>query len=241
MYPQKIVKIKRIGIKPTVDIEVGSAEHLFYGNGIATSNSHAVSYAVNAYLSAFAKAHFPRIFFASYLRFAKDKIDPKAEIKELIQNANAMDIEVRVPDIRYLNKLFILKDKKIYFGLTDIKGFGESVYQKLYTLIKQLNIDFETVEWLSFAGNILCNISSISARALIKSGALSLFHKTRSAMLFEYELLNELTKKELAFLLSKADSYKTLYDALLDLFHNHKLTSKRKQTIQALINTANIS
>ena len=46
------------------------------------NKSHAISYAMNAYLSAYAKAHFPKIFFASYLRFAKDKIDPQQEIKE---------------------------------------------------------------------------------------------------------------------------------------------------------------
>ncbi|MFN9959556.1 MAG: DNA polymerase III subunit alpha, partial [bacterium] len=63
------------------------------------NKSHAVSYAINAYLSAYTKAHFPKIFFASYLRFAKDKIDPKSEIKELVQNANEMDIDISIPDI----------------------------------------------------------------------------------------------------------------------------------------------
>jgi DNA polymerase-3 subunit alpha len=244
--PEEMAKVKskflegsgKLGI-----VSTSQAEEIFgwieKSQRYSFNKSHAVSYAVNAYLSAFTKAHFPRIFFASYLRFAKDKIDPKAEIKELVQNANSMDIEVRVPDIRHLNKLFILKDKKIYFGLTDIKGFGESVYQKLLTLIKQHKVDFELIQWLSFAGNILCNINSTSAKALIRSGALSCFNKTRSSMLFEYDLLNELTKKELEFLLTRAESFKTLYDGLLDLFHNHKLTAKRRQIIQTLINTAN--
>ncbi|MFN9900860.1 MAG: DNA polymerase III subunit alpha, partial [bacterium] len=92
------------------------------------NKSHAVSYAMNAYLSAYAKAHFPKIFFASYLRFAKDKIDPQDEIKALVQNASEMEINVVTPDLRNLNKYFILKNDKIYFGLTDIKGVGDSVY-----------------------------------------------------------------------------------------------------------------
>ena len=37
------------------------------------NKSHAVSYAINGYLSAYYKAHNPLIFFTSYLRFAKDK------------------------------------------------------------------------------------------------------------------------------------------------------------------------
>jgi DNA polymerase III subunit alpha len=98
------------------------------------NKSHAVSYAMNAYLSAYSKAHFTRTFFASYLKFAKDKIDSQQEIKELIQNASQMNIHVSTPDIRKLNRYFVLKDKIIYFGLTDIKGVGQSVFNKLLTL-----------------------------------------------------------------------------------------------------------
>ena len=50
------------------------------------NKSHAISYALNAYLSAYSKAHFPAHFFASYLKFAQDKIDPMKEIYELINN-----------------------------------------------------------------------------------------------------------------------------------------------------------
>ena len=99
------------------------------------NKSHSVSYAINAYLSAYSKAHFPKVFFASYLRFAKDKIDPQAEIKELVQNANEMNISIHIPDIRLLNQLFILYNQEIYFGLTDIKGVGESVFKKIKDLI----------------------------------------------------------------------------------------------------------
>jgi len=40
----KIYKIEYLGKKHVVDIEVNSDEHLFYANGIATSNSHSVAY-----------------------------------------------------------------------------------------------------------------------------------------------------------------------------------------------------
>ena len=95
---------------------------------------------MNAYLSAYSKAHFTRTFFASYLKFAKDKIDTQQEIKELIQNATQMGIHVSTPDIRKLNRYFLLKNKIIYFGLTDIKGVGQSVFNKLLELCKDINI-----------------------------------------------------------------------------------------------------
>jgi DNA polymerase-3 subunit alpha len=94
------------------------------GQRYSFNRSHSVSYAINAYLSAYAKSHFPRIFFASYLKFAKDKMDAQREIKELVRNAGEMDITVKTPDFRNLNRFFILKHKDIYFGLTDIKGVG---------------------------------------------------------------------------------------------------------------------
>lgn len=103
--------------------------------------SHSISYAMNAYLSAYTKAHFPKIFFASYLRFAKDKVDPQQEIKELVRNAVEMDIKISIPDLRLLNEFFILKDKAIYFGLTDIKGLGASVFKKLVEIGSSVDLN----------------------------------------------------------------------------------------------------
>jgi DNA polymerase-3 subunit alpha len=203
------------------------------------NKSHAVSYANNAYLSAYAKAHFPQVFFASYLRFAKDKIDPKAEIKELVQNANEMDISVSIPDIRNLNKLFILKDEKIYFGLTDIKGFGQSVFNKLMTIKDTQHLNFDIMSWIEVLLKVLININSIGAKALIKSGALSYLNKSRACMLFEFNLASELTKKEIEFIIENVFKYKTLVDAFYDLYHNGKSNKNRKSIILGLINNYN--
>ena len=161
------------------------------------NKSHAVSYAMNAYLSAYSKAHFPRVFFASYLKFAKDKIDPQQEIKELVRNANEMDITIHTPDIRELNELFAIRQGKIYFGLTDIKGLGQSVFKKLLKIVENDNIDIGKLSWYQMLYKILCNINSTATKALIASGALDYFKKTRTEMLFEYDIFTSLTKKEI--------------------------------------------
>jgi DNA polymerase-3 subunit alpha len=109
------------------------------------NKSHAVSYAINAYLSAFTKAHFPLAFFLSYLRLAKDKIKPQEEILELIINAKTMGIEVYKPNLCIKNKEFVVHEKKIYFGLTNIKNVGESVFEKLNGLIQ--DIDLAKLSW----------------------------------------------------------------------------------------------
>lgn len=199
--------------------------------------SHAVSYAINAYLSAYAKAHFPRIFFASYLRYAKDKIDPQQEIKELVRNASSMGISIRIPDLRNMNEFFYIKDKEIYFGLTDIKSVGASVYKKLVEICKDR--DLSSLSWYDILIDILLNINSAAAKSLISCGALDFNKKTRTEMLFELDIVSSLTDKEIEKLneLRSSKSYKNLAEVLTDMLTTFKLTTKRKETISNLINT----
>jgi len=192
--PEEMAKVKSKfleGSKQTKIVSEDQAEEIFgwieKSQRYSFNKSHAVSYAINGYLSAYAKAHFPRIFFASYLRFAKDKIDPQQEIKELIRNANEMDINVYIADFRNLNEFFLIKDKNIYFGLTDIKGVGASVFKKMVELTT--NIDVGSLTWPQMCASILMNINSTACKALISSGAFDYFKKSRTSMLFEYEIL----------------------------------------------------
>lgn len=239
MNPQKIVKVEKIGIKPTVDIEVDSSNHLFYGNGIATSNSHGVSYAINAYLSAYVKAHFPKEFFASYLKFAKNKVKPQDEIKALIQNAREMNIDILSPDIRKLNEEFILLKDKIYFGLTDIKGVGASVFAKIKSIVLENNIDIANIDWINCLYKILININSTASKALIESGALDFTKYSRSKMLYEYQLASELTKKEMQFILDNISSSKDFRNDIIYLLEFGKISKNRKTVIHNLLDMLN--
>jgi DNA polymerase-3 subunit alpha len=189
---------------------------------------------MNAYSSAYAKAHFAKVFFASYLKFAKDKMDPQKEIKELIRNATEMDVIVCVPDVRKLNKHFTISDDKIYFGLTDIKGVGYSVYDKLLTIIKDLDIN--NISWNTCLVKVLTKINSTAAKALISCGALDHHNITRTKMLFEYDIISELTSRELDLLdLEKSSIAQSLHGLLTQ----NKINIKRKSSIQNLINLYN--
>lgn len=199
--------------------------------------SHSISYAMNAYLSAYTKAHFPKIFFASYLRFAKDKVDPQQEIKELVRNAVEMDIKISIPDLRLLNEFFILKDKAIYFGLTDIKGLGASVFKKLVEIGS--SVDLNNYSWLETLLNILVNINSTASKALISSGAIDYLRKNRTEMLFEYDIISELTSKEIEKCRDIISNNKNIssIDMLKSLLNAPKINVKRKATIENLINS----
>lgn len=243
--PEEMAKVKSKfleGVKQTKIVSDDQAEEIFgwieKSQRYSFNKSHAVSYAINGYLSAYAKAHFPRIFFASYLRFAKDKIDPQQEIKELIRNASEMDINVYIPDFRNLNEFFVIKDKHIYFGLTDIKGVGSSVFKKILELTS--NIDVKSLTWLQMCSIILMSINSTAAKALISSGAFDYFKKSRTSMLFEYEIVSGLTKKELEQFISMSDKNGSIKDGLNKLYADgSKINKNRKQNIYQLINLIN--
>lgn len=97
--PEEMAKVKTKFLQGAKDLNIvndNEAEQIFgwieKSQRYSFNKSHSVSYAINAYLSAYTKAHFPKIFFASYLRFAKDKIDPQQEIKALVQNLSLIHI-----------------------------------------------------------------------------------------------------------------------------------------------------
>ena len=227
------------GAKKINEVDEETAEEIFgwieKSQRYSFNKSHAVSYAMNAYLSAFTKAHFPRVFFASYLKFAKDKIDPQQEIKELVRNANEMDINIQTPDIRNLNELFAIKDRKIFFGLTDIKGLGKSVYKKILEILEKDKIDISSLSWYDMLNKVLCKINTTATKALISCGALDYFKMSRTKMLFEYEIFNTLTKKEMEKCQEAISNTDNNLKQILTELLTKRVNIKRKEIINNLI------
>jgi DNA polymerase III alpha subunit len=249
--PEEMAKVKQMfleGSKKLKIVNESEAGELF--NWIEKSQrysfnkSHAVSYAFNAFLSAYAKAHFPKIFFTSYLMFAKDKIDPQKEIRDLVNNANEMDISVLVPDFRLLNENFILKNNNIYFGLTNIKGFGKSMYDKLMNLINSEKYDIQNMSFMDLLFKVLKNLNSIAAKSLISSGGLDYFKLNRNYMLAAYNAISGLTDRESKWLienvkLSEFKNLETLLEFVLTCGVGKKscvASSKRLGAVQDIYN-----
>lgn len=211
-YPslqEKIIEIKEIGKENVYDVEMEAPNHNFViENNIVTCNSHATSYGQVGYLTAFAKYHFPIQFFASYLSFAKEKLDHVKEIKELIDEAKKFDIPVLTPTLESLFTYdcnMSIDKKVIRFGLRSMKFFGESAIEKLSTKVTQLQKDFGTIDkwnWNEILYRLLPEINSQCATALITSGVLDKFGITRSKMLLEYQKVKLLSKKQLEHLIS---------------------------------------
>ena len=166
------------------------------------NKSHSISYAINGYLSAYAKAHFPKEFFTSYLHYSKEKQKPQEEIKELVNNARTSDIDVFPPDFRQLNGQFKLIDDRICFGLENIKGIGGSVVSSIDSTIegveKTLGKKRGEWGWMEFLMFFAPKVNKTAVRALIAAGALSYIDITRRKMLLDYDTYMQLTKNEQA-------------------------------------------
>ena len=154
------------------------------------NKSHAISYGIIGYITAYCKVHFPVEFFANWLYYAKDKMDAYGETRDLIDEAKKFSIEVCTPDITLKNPGFEIKDEKIYFGLTDIKGVGEKCIEKLCNI----NLD-RNMSWIDFL-YISDEIGKSTTEKLISVGAIKLFNKPRNEMLYELEMWSKLNDKE---------------------------------------------
>jgi DNA polymerase-3 subunit alpha len=150
------------------------------------NKSHSVSYAYNAYMSAYAKAHFPRAFFTSYLRHADGKPKPFEEINELVNNCRLMDIDVLPPSIWRMTEQFELIDNCPAFGLVNIKGVGKSVLNSLIPKLK--TIDIKTINWDRFLVMFGFIIKKDSFCSMIKAGAFDCYNESRNKMLYDFDM-----------------------------------------------------
>jgi DNA polymerase-3 subunit alpha len=157
--------------------------------GYGFNKSHSVCYARIAYETAYLKANYPTEFMAAMLSADAENTE---RVALEIQECRAIDIEVLPPDINEsLAHFTAMPEKKIRFGLTAIKGVGESSVRQVIA-IREEGKKFESIE--DFAGRVpakLLNKKLIEAFA--KSGALDSLGK-REVFVANYDKIAEFSK-----------------------------------------------
>ena len=175
--------IEKAEAKGTVNKE--QAEEIFgwieKSQRYSFNKSHSVSYAYNAYLTAYTKQHFPHEFFTAYLKHSIGKPDAYLEIEELVNNARLMNIHVQPPNIKQMNKYFTL-------------------YDKMMLCLERNKIDLKTCDWDTFLIGFGPCIKVDAFEALILSGALDCFKVSRSKMNHELKMFRELSKREIPWI-----------------------------------------
>ena len=95
--------------------------------GYSFNRSHAVSYSMLTYYTAWLKTYYPLEFMFSVLKNENDK---DAKTGYLIE-AKRLNLKILLPDINNSNVYFSLKDNAMQFGLADIKFISDSIANKI--------------------------------------------------------------------------------------------------------------
>ena len=98
--------------------------------GYGFNKSHSVVYSIIAYKMAYLKCHYPTIFFANLL---SNVIGSETKTNEYIIEAKANNIIVEKPTINMSESRYIVKENKIIYPISNIKGIGNVVSEQIET------------------------------------------------------------------------------------------------------------
>lgn len=205
------------------------------------NKSHGAGYGDLGYWTAYAKAHFPLHFFASWLNFAPEKMKPKFEVRDLLFDCQLFDIPVYPPSILEIyggNTSF--QDGRIRLGLKHVSNIGYKAIHKLTKTIQQIEIDIDkhVNDWTWYDFLIFCSneVSTTVINNMIDVGALDHMGLSRKKMVNEYNIWGpksgkkpHLTKVEKDFLRKNRESHPNLL-AGLELLCYTNTTSDRVST-----------
>ncbi|MGH3990191.1 MAG: hypothetical protein ACRDTZ_23180, partial [Pseudonocardiaceae bacterium] len=123
--PVEIIAIRPVGARPVYDLEMTTdntetdgPERSWVGNGIITHNSHACSYGMLAYWTAYLKTHYPSEYMAALLTSVSDDKDKTAVY---LAEARRLGIKVLPPDVNASGERFAATSEGVRFGLGAVR------------------------------------------------------------------------------------------------------------------------
>lgn len=120
-----VISQRNVGKCQTYDLEVDHIDHQFYlGNGLLTSNSHAVSYALDSYMCAMLLTYYEAQWLCAYAEeYASDGDKKRARA---LSEIRSLGYAIVRPDVNHANKTWtILPGKKFMPSFNTIKSIGD--------------------------------------------------------------------------------------------------------------------
>lgn len=126
-----IESVEYFGDHDTYDLEVDHVDHQFYlPNGILTSNSHAVAYAIDSYMCAWLSTHYEAEWLCTYLESmsanSEDRAKAFSEAKNLGYTIKSVDINHSGREWTSVNG-----EKTLVQSFKTIKGVGEAAINEI--------------------------------------------------------------------------------------------------------------
>ncbi len=174
LYWDEIKSVAPCGVEEVFDLSVPEVEN-FVANDFVTHNSHAASYAVVAYNTAYLKAHYSSAYMTSVMSAESDDIEKLAEVTH---ECERMGIKVLPPDINHsFEKFAVAKDdagaEDIRFGLSAIKNVGAHITSVIIEERRARGAFSSLADFLQRARDKDLNKKSIES--LIKCGAMDVW------------------------------------------------------------------
>lgn len=211
MQTKKILSVKPLGKRKTLDFEVDHKDHNFYAEGLVSSNSHAVAYSTLTAWTTYLKFKYTKEFFMALLRMSVNEPDPREEISKISRELPHFNIKLLPPDLTKSQMDFSIEGDNIRFGLNAIKGVSEKSLQAVLDFRdSERSTKYDIFLTAKQAG---INIGVLSA--LIQAGALDSGSRSRSRLVLEAQTFNILTDREKRNFIALGEEYE--YDILKSL------------------------
>ena len=159
--------------------------------GYGFNKSHSVVYSVIAYKMAYLKAHYKTVFFSNLL---SNVIGSTTKTNEYIIEAKANEIEVVKPTINESSSKYIVKDNKIIYPISNIKGIGIVVSDEIEKAKENGNF---TDIYDAFSKLYISGVGKKTLEDLIMADVFKEFNYNRATLVYNLDSLfnyAELTK-----------------------------------------------
>ena len=157
----------------------------------AFNSSHAVSYALNSYQSAYLKVHYPVLWATAALRMYADNPD---KVTKYVEDTKSNNIKILPPDINESELLISPTSdlKSITYSISNIRRIPVST---LELFIKEREVNGKYTDLMDFIKRNKDNLSVSVLQVLACSGCLDCFHHTRKSIYDNAEKLLKSVEK----------------------------------------------
>lgn len=154
----------------------------------AFNKSHAASYAVLSFRTAYLKAHYPREYYAALMTSV---FGSAAKIAEYTAECKRMSIRVLPPDVNSSRSYFCVEGANIRYGLLALKNIGSSFVD---SLVEERTLKGSFRDFDDFVSRMRQrDMNKKQLEMLIKSGSLDSLGARRSQLLAVYEAVMDIS------------------------------------------------